>query len=151
MSKICLVEVGKFLGILKSQLCFKCLKIANGPHFLPRIIIQRLCTTIWPKGDLFYHFLLFIWIIITINSFNEIKYDKNRKPCFLIPFCSIFSPIKPQDSCTPNLERFGHDWYQKHMEKIWKYFIKDQILDSSKHGSLGSNFNPNPLAYLSWS
>ena len=36
-----------------------------------------------------------------------------------------------QDSCTPKEGRFGHDWNQKHMKKIEKIFIENQIFDTS--------------------
>ena len=117
MSKICLVEVGKFLDILKSQLCFKCLKIANGPHFLPRFIIQRLCTTIWPKGSYFIIFYYLFEFLITVNSFKLNKIWKNTKSKFLNLFVQDKLFLKAQDSCIIKIGRFCHDWDQKHVKK----------------------------------
>ena len=107
MSKIYLVEVGKFLGIFKSQLYFKCLKIANGPHFLPRFIIQRLCTTIWPKGSYFIIFIYLFEFLIAINSFNKIKYVKNTKASFSNLF---MHEISSRFRALSDMERIKEDW-----------------------------------------
>ena len=120
MSKLCLVEVGKFLGILKSQQWFKWPKFANGPIFLPWFIIPSLCTTTWPKGKYFLIFYLFIWIIIYINSFKLLKYMKNIKLDLKNLFVHILDSIF---RAHPNMARFGwfeHDWTKMHMKKIQK-------------------------------
>ena len=127
MSKLCLVEVGKFLDILKSQHWCKWSKIANGPIFLPWFIIPSLCTTTWPKGKYFLIFCLFIWIIIYINSFKSFKYMKNIYFDLINLFMHALASIIRAD---PNMERFGSIWAwlsKIHMEKIWK-ILKNQIL-----------------------
>ena len=122
MSKICLVEVGKFLGILKSQLCFKCLKFANGPHFLPRFIIQSMCTTIWPKGKFFIIFIYLFEFLIAISSFNKIKYVKNTKASFLNLF---MHEISSRFRALSDLERIKviWTWLVSNMHgKDWKIY-----------------------------
>ena len=131
MSKICLVEVGKCLGILKSQHWCKWFKIANGPHFLPRIIIQKLCTTHWPKGKLFYFFFnLLIEFLNLLIHLIQIKYEKILHATLQIFLCSISTHHNSKISCTLNMERIGNDWHDLHMEKIGKDTIKNQIFDS---------------------
>ena len=124
MSKLCLVEVGKFLGILKSQQWFKWPKFANGPIFLPWFIILSLCTTTWPKGKYFLNFYLFIWIYININSFKLFKYMKNIKLALTNLFMHVWYSIFRVNT---NGERFGadwHDWEQNTHEKDSKRSYK---------------------------
>ena len=56
LSKICLGEVGKYLGILKSQLCTKGFKNANGPQFFHESLPKGYARPIDLKGS---YFLIF--------------------------------------------------------------------------------------------
>ena len=107
MSKLCLVEVGKFLDILKSQHWFKWPKIANGPIFLPWFIILSMCTTTWPKGKYFLILYLCIWIFIYINSFKSFKiYEKS----LIHPNQSFYTCFELNISCLYNYGKIWLDW-----------------------------------------
>ena len=150
MSKLCLVEVGKFLDILKSQHWFKWPKIANGPIFLPWFIIPSMCTTTWPKGKYFLIFYLFIWIFIYINSIKSIKYMKNIKLALTNLFMHVwYSRFRVQ----LNGERFGadwHDWEQNTHEKIWKRSLRNQILKTIMAMDLIEFCCPNTFTTKAW-
>ena len=117
MSKLCLVEVGKFLDILKSQHWFKWPTIANGPLFLPQFIIQDMHTTIWPKGKFFIIFIYLFEFFITINSFKLNKIWKNTKLMKSNLFVQKILSLDTQDSCIIIFGRFCHDLISNSM---WK-------------------------------
>ena len=148
MSKLCLVEVGKFLDILKSQHWFKWPKIANGPLFLPQFIIQDMHTTIWPKGKFFIIFIYLFEFFITINSFKLNKIWKNTKLMKSNLFVQKILSLDTQDSCIIICGMFWHDLVSNCMKKIGKTNAWTSNIEQSNLGFFWSDFWPKSLLHI---